>query len=91
MNLFQMLGGDPPTPEQRKARALQLLRDQQANERMAQDAIPLLRTIRETMRELTKVGLEDPRLNRARHDMATMMDDLQNFLVMPPPVDTSDT
>ena len=87
MDLFTLLGGEPPTPEQRKAHALRMLRSRATTERMVEDAIPLLRAIRENLRELTKLGVEDARLTRTRQDMVTLVDDMQTFLVTPLPPD----
>ncbi len=82
-----VFAGEQPTPEQRRAAAMHSLIDRAKTERMVNTALPLLRTLREQLRELTKEGLEDSRLDRMRHDAATLVDDLQNFLVMPPPPD----
>lgn len=83
-----ILGGEPPTPEQRKAQALHRLKHRQHHERQVKEALPVIQEIRKGMRELARMGFQDDRLTKSRRKFAQMADDLQTWLEMPPPPDS---
>lgn len=87
--LFEAIFG-PPTPEQRKQMELMSLKQRQRTEETVKQVLPTVQEMRKLCRELTRAGFDDERVHEIRHQLATLADDLQNYLERPPPPDTSD-
>lgn len=85
MSFFEMLGGEPPTPEQMAEREKRRLVNLANVERMLTQAQPHIQAARDALRELNRMGFTHGKLESVRHKLAIMADDVQNYLERPPP------
>src|SRR5688500_12624115 len=77
--IIEQFGFGPPPPEE-------IIEQRKSDEKRAHTALPIVKEIREKLRELASVGYDTSDVKRCRRKMAVLQEEIETFFVRPLPL-----